>query len=141
MADVSSWIDPITNFLENGKLSDDDKAAKALRREAAKYTIIQGQLFKKGLSQPLLKCLRPDQTDYVLSELHEGCCGHHIEGKALAQKLVEAGYYWPSMMSDSQKFVKKCRRLSPSTITPSGVRPSRWPAYPQKIAESSCGGK
>ncbi|XP_016168998.1 uncharacterized protein LOC107611602 [Arachis ipaensis] len=59
-----SWMDPITDFLENGKLPDDEKAAKALRREAAKYAIIQGQLFKKGLSQPLLKCLHPDQTDY-----------------------------------------------------------------------------
>ncbi|XP_016192281.1 uncharacterized protein LOC107633159 [Arachis ipaensis] len=45
-----SWMDPITDFLENGKLPDDEKAAKALRREAAKYAIIQGQLFKKGLS-------------------------------------------------------------------------------------------
>ncbi|XP_016192308.1 uncharacterized protein LOC107633185 [Arachis ipaensis] len=59
-----SWLDPITNFLELGKLPDDEKAAKTLRREASKYAIIQGQLFRKGLSQPLLKCLHPDQTDY-----------------------------------------------------------------------------
>ncbi|XP_072062195.1 uncharacterized protein [Arachis hypogaea] len=79
-----SWVNPIMDFLEKGKLLDDDKMTKALRREAAKYTIIQGQLFKKGLSQPLLKCLRPNQTDYVLREVHEECCGHHIRGKALA---------------------------------------------------------
>ncbi|XP_072064541.1 uncharacterized protein [Arachis hypogaea] len=109
-ADLPSWMDPITSFLENGKLPDAKKTAKALRREAAKHTIIQGQLFKKGLNQPLLKCLRPDQTDYVLSEVQEGCCGHHIGGKALAQKLVRDGYYWPSMMTDSKEFVKKCRR-------------------------------
>ncbi|XP_072062163.1 uncharacterized protein [Arachis hypogaea] len=99
-----SWMDPITNFLENGKLLDDEKEAKALRREAAKYAIIQGQLFKKGLSQPLLKCLHPDQTDYVLREVHEGCCGYHIGGKALARKLIRAGYYWPSMITDSKEF-------------------------------------
>ncbi|XP_020963591.1 uncharacterized protein LOC107646053 [Arachis ipaensis] len=103
-----SWMDPITDFLESGKLLDDEKAAKALRREAAKYSTIQGQLFKKGLSQPLLKCLHPDQTDYVLREVHEGCCGHHIGGKALARKLIRAGYYWPSMMKDSKEFVRKC---------------------------------
>ncbi|XP_072086750.1 uncharacterized protein [Arachis hypogaea] len=34
-----SWMDPITDFLENGKFFD-EKAAKALRREAAKYAII-----------------------------------------------------------------------------------------------------
>ncbi|XP_029150774.1 uncharacterized protein [Arachis hypogaea] len=103
-----SWMDPIMNFLELGKLPDDEKAAKALRREAARYTIIQWQLFRKGLSQPLLKCLHPDQTDYVLREVHEGCCGHHIGGKTLARKLIRAGYYWPSMMKDSREFVRKC---------------------------------
>ncbi|XP_057723657.1 uncharacterized protein LOC130939581 [Arachis stenosperma] len=102
------WLDPIIDFLENGKLPDDEKAAKALRREAAKYTTIQGQLFKKGLSQPLLKCLHPDQTDYVLREVHKGCCSHHIGGKTLARKLIRAGYYWPSMMEDSKEFVRKC---------------------------------
>ncbi|XP_072066700.1 uncharacterized protein [Arachis hypogaea] len=83
-----SWLDPITNFLELGKSPEDEKAAKTLRREVARYAIIQGQLFKKGLSQPLLKCLHPDQTDYVLRKVHEGCCGHHIGGKALARKLI-----------------------------------------------------
>ncbi|XP_025685479.1 uncharacterized protein [Arachis hypogaea] len=90
-----------------GKLSDDEKAAKALKREAAKYATIQGQLLRKGLSQPLLKCLHPDQTDYVLREVHEGCCGHYIGGKALERKLIRAGYYWPSMMDDSKEFVKR----------------------------------
>nr|XP_025685711.1 uncharacterized protein LOC112786556 [Arachis hypogaea] len=103
-----SWLDPIMNFLELGRLPDDEKAAKTLRREAARYAIIQGQLFRKGLSQPQLKCLHPDQTDYVLREVHEGCCGHHIGGKALARKLIRAGYYWPSMMKDSREFVRKC---------------------------------
>ncbi|XP_015965613.1 uncharacterized protein LOC107489376 [Arachis duranensis] len=105
-----SWLDPITSFLENGKLPDDEKDATKLRREAAKYAIIQGQLFKKGLNQPLLKCLHPDQTNYVLREVHEGCCGHHIGGKALVRKLIRAGYYWPSMMADSKEFVRKCTK-------------------------------
>ncbi|XP_016195145.1 uncharacterized protein LOC107636127 [Arachis ipaensis] len=69
-----SWMDSITDFLQNGKLPGGEKEAKVLRREAAKYTVIQGQLFKKRLSQPLLKCLHPDQMDYVLREVHEGCC-------------------------------------------------------------------
>ncbi|XP_016195023.1 uncharacterized protein LOC107635995 [Arachis ipaensis] len=103
-----SWMDSIVDFLQNGKHPGDEKEANALRREAAKYTVIQDQLFKKGLSQPLLKCLHPDQTDYVLREVHEGCCGHHIGDKALARKLIRAGYYWPSMMEDSKEFVKKC---------------------------------
>ncbi|XP_072071984.1 uncharacterized protein [Arachis hypogaea] len=33
-----SWMDSITDFLQNGKLPGGEKEAKALRREAAKYT-------------------------------------------------------------------------------------------------------
>ncbi|XP_015944522.1 uncharacterized protein LOC107469657 [Arachis duranensis] len=110
-----SWMNLITNFLEIGKLPGDEKSAKALRREVAKYAIIQGQLFKKGLSQPLLKCLHPSQTGYVLREVHEGCYGHHIGGKALARKLIRAGYYWPPMMKDSKEFVKKCMKCQENT--------------------------
>ncbi|XP_015938721.1 uncharacterized protein LOC107464305 [Arachis duranensis] len=105
-----SWMSPIIDFLENAKLPSDEKAAKTIRREAAKYTIIQGQLFKKGLNQPLLKRLHPDQIDYVLREVHEGCCGHHIGGKALARKLVRASYYWPPIMADSKEFDRRYKR-------------------------------
>ncbi|XP_025665070.1 uncharacterized protein [Arachis hypogaea] len=104
-------MDPITDFLEKGELPEDKNASKVVRREAAKDVIVHGQLFKRGLNQPLLKCLRLDLTDYVLREVHEGCCGHHIGGKALARKLVRAGYYSPSMMADSQEFVKKWQKV------------------------------
>ncbi|XP_025616506.1 uncharacterized protein [Arachis hypogaea] len=105
-----SWMSPIIDFLEKAKLPSDEKAAKTIRREASKYTIIQGQLFKKGLNQPLLKRLHPDQTNYVHREVHEKCCGHHIGGKALARKLVRASYYWPSIMADSKEFVRRYKR-------------------------------
>ncbi|XP_072073822.1 uncharacterized protein [Arachis hypogaea] len=105
-----SWIDPILSFLENGELPEGEQGARTVRRKATKYVAKQGQLYKWELNQPLLNCLRPDQTDYVLSEVHEGCCGHHIEKKALARKLIRAGYYWPSLMSDAQEFVRKCKK-------------------------------
>ncbi|XP_072084471.1 uncharacterized protein [Arachis hypogaea] len=111
-----SWVDPILHFLEKGQLPEDEQDAKTVRREATKYVAIQGQLYKRGLNQPLLKCLRSDQMDYVLGEVHEGCCGHHIGGKALVRKLVRARYYWPSMMSDAQEFVIRCKKLGPGKV-------------------------
>ncbi|XP_072088220.1 uncharacterized protein [Arachis hypogaea] len=35
-----SWMDPITDFLESGKLPSDEKSAKATRREAAKIDLL-----------------------------------------------------------------------------------------------------
>ena len=47
---------------------------------------------------PYLRCLRPDEAEYVVREIHEGVCG-----KALRQ-----GYYWPTMQKDSAYLVQKC---------------------------------
>ncbi|XP_025678219.1 uncharacterized protein [Arachis hypogaea] len=110
MPSPHSWMDLILRYLEHGEAPENEKEAQATKREAPKYVIIQGQLYKRGLHQPLLKCLRPDQMDYVLSEVREGCCGHHIGGRSLARKIVWAGYYWPTIMSDAQEFVKKCKK-------------------------------
>lgn len=50
----SSWMGAIISFLEDGQLPIDFDEAKKLRQEAAKYTILAGRLYKRGVSNPLL---------------------------------------------------------------------------------------
>ncbi|XP_057740563.1 uncharacterized protein LOC130957736 [Arachis stenosperma] len=103
-----SWTYPILQYLLNGTLPPDPKEERRIKREAANYTIIAGQLYKRGFSQPLLKCVEPGNTEYILREIHEGCCGHHIGGKTLAQKIIRAGYFWPTIIRDSIQLTKSC---------------------------------
>ena len=35
-----------------------------------------------------------------MREVHEGIFGNHSGLRSLAQKLVRAGYYWPTMQKD-----------------------------------------
>ena len=55
--------------------------------------MIEGHLFRKGVSTPLLKCIGPEDVGYVLAEIHEGSCGYHIGAKSLARKALRAGYF------------------------------------------------
>ncbi|XP_015967232.1 uncharacterized protein LOC107490950 [Arachis duranensis] len=103
-----SWTHPILQYLLDGTLPPDPKEGKRIKREAANYTIVAGQLYKRGFSQPLLKCVEHGDTEYILREIHEGCCGHHVGGKTLAQKIIRAGYYWPTIIRDSIQLVKSC---------------------------------
>nr|XP_025638546.1 uncharacterized protein LOC112733717 [Arachis hypogaea] len=103
-----SWTHPILQYLLNRKLPEDPKEGKRIKREAAGYTVVAGQLYKRGFSQPLLKCVEPGSTEYILREIHEGCCGHHVGGKTLAQKVIRAGYFWPTIIRDSMQLVKNC---------------------------------
>jgi hypothetical protein len=56
----------------------------------------------------LLKCLPNEDADYVLREVHHGVCGNHSGAKALANKVVRAGYYWPTMSKDATELVRGC---------------------------------
>jgi len=52
-----SWITPILNLLVNNELPEDQVEAKRVRRQSASYTVIDGELFRRGFFSPLLKCL------------------------------------------------------------------------------------
>ena len=45
-----------------------------------------------------------------MREVHEGCCGHHLGARALAQKAIRIGYYWPSATEDARNLVQKCEK-------------------------------
>ncbi|RDY10408.1 hypothetical protein CR513_05076, partial [Mucuna pruriens] len=61
--------------------------------EALKYTLIGEHLYRRGFSFPLLRCLDIEEAEYIMREVHEGVCGSHIGGRALASKITRTGYY------------------------------------------------
>ena len=84
---------PIIQYLQNETRPDDPIEAKKMAKEASYYAIIRGQLYRRALTQPLLKCLSLDWIHVILEEINEGSCGHHLGGKALALKILRASYY------------------------------------------------
>uniref|UniRef100_A0A2N9FT66 Uncharacterized protein n=1 Tax=Fagus sylvatica TaxID=28930 RepID=A0A2N9FT66_FAGSY len=83
----------------------DDKI-KTVQQSSLQTT--EGTLYKRGFSLPYLRCLAPDEANYVMREIHEGVCGDHSGARALQRKIVRAGYYWPSMKADTYQFVQHC---------------------------------
>ena len=45
-----------------------------------------------------------------MREVYEGECGNHLGARLLVHKLIQAGYYWPTMQMDTQTYVKVCNR-------------------------------
>ena len=86
-----SWIDPIFDFLAEGKVPEDKNEARRIRYQDNRYTILNGRLYKRGYAMPYSRCLRPDEVDYVMREIHEGVCGNHSGKRSLAQKAPQEG--------------------------------------------------
>ncbi|XP_074556260.1 uncharacterized protein LOC141812118 [Curcuma longa] len=102
------WQTPIISFLTQGILPEDPEQARILKRRATRFTMIGETLFKRAFSRPLLKCLNPEEADYVMREIHQGCCGNHIGGRTLVRKILLAGYFWPTMQADADQLVRTC---------------------------------
>ncbi|GKV07060.1 hypothetical protein SLEP1_g18868 [Rubroshorea leprosula] len=92
-----SWTDPIVSFLRDGLVLEDKQEEMRLRKKASRYTLVDGVLYKRFFSLPLLQCLNPYNAKYALREVHEGVCGSHIGARTLAHKVHRQGYYWPNI--------------------------------------------
>ncbi|XP_077245948.1 uncharacterized protein LOC143885765 [Tasmannia lanceolata] len=107
----SSWMDKIIEYMRNGKLPKAKKEARKVIQRAARFSLDGENLFKRSYTLPYLKCLRPSDATYALQKTHEGICGEHLEGKALAIKLLLRGLYWPTLRRDALSLVKMCERF------------------------------
>ena len=77
--------------------------AKQIKKWAAQFTVLIDKLYKRGFSQPYLRCVEEKEAKYVLEEVHGGICSDHI-----ARKIMMAGYFWSTMQQDAANFIKKC---------------------------------
>ncbi|KAL2250131.1 UNVERIFIED_CONTAM: Transposon Tf2-11 polyprotein [Sesamum indicum] len=108
VSEVESWKDEIDKYLEDGTLPNDPFKAKRVRFRAARFTLLSGQLYKRTVDGPLLKCLDEERDEYVMREIPEGSYGNHSGARSLAQKIVRQGYFWPTMVKDMKELVKRC---------------------------------
>ena len=102
------WMTPIASYLRDGVLPDDKEAARKLKVQATRFILIKDVLYKRGFSQPYLRCLIPKEADYVMREVHKEVCEDHFGSWSLVHKLIRAGYFWPTMQRDAQAYVKAC---------------------------------
>ena len=96
------------SFLREGRLPLDPEEAKKVQKRAARFTILNDELYKRGYSQPYLRCIEGEEAKYILEEVHGGICGDHMGVKSLVRKIMRIGYFWPTMQQDTANLVRKC---------------------------------
>ena len=98
----------LISYLKNGTLPNKKDAVRKLKIQASRFILIKDVLYKRGFSRPYLRCLVPEEAEYVMREIHKGICGNHSGARSLVHKLIRAGYYWPTMQKDVDAYVKTC---------------------------------
>ena len=81
---------------------------KQLVVKAADFTLIAGQLYKMGLDEILCRCVLEHEKPLILAEAHAGVEGGHYVGKSIAQKILTAGLWWPTIHKDAKEYCHSC---------------------------------
>lgn len=104
------WYTDIVYYLKYLKCPDsfNDNQKRTLKLQSSRYVLIKGDLYWRNKDGVLLFCLDVVQAPMVLKDLHDGVYGGHFSAKTTAHKILNAGYYWPSIFKDCHTYVRKC---------------------------------
>ncbi|XP_075521581.1 uncharacterized protein LOC142554791 [Primulina tabacum] len=103
-----SWMTPVIKFMVNNELPEDKTQAQKIKRQAPRFVLLNNILYMRSFQGPLLKRLYMGEVDYILREIHEGCCGEHLGEIALTRKAMLVGFRWPSISQDSARVLRAC---------------------------------
>lgn len=65
------------------KQEEEEKITTTDSKKIAWYILIEKDLYRRGFSTPLLKCLLGSEVKYILEELHNGICSLHSGKRTL----------------------------------------------------------
>ena len=107
---IPQWSDTIVNYLTTGEISEivPKHCHKAIEKDAASYSFVGDQLYKRGIDGELRLCICEKEYIPILRQAHEGIGSGHFLGETTAKNIIWSGLWWPTMYHDAKEYVKRC---------------------------------
>ena len=65
---------------------------------------------KKCEDSLIRRCIPQDEVQDVLRRCHSLDVGGHFGALKIASKVLQSGFWWPTLFKDAREFVLKCDR-------------------------------
>ncbi|XP_057755924.1 uncharacterized protein LOC130975109, partial [Arachis stenosperma] len=100
----------IANFKATGSLplEFNKHQRKKLINDAKYFIWDEPYLFKKCSDGILRRCISEEEGREVLWDCHGSTYGGHFAGERTAAKVLQCGFYWPTIFKDAKELVKHC---------------------------------
>ncbi|XP_076909979.1 uncharacterized protein LOC143567441 [Bidens hawaiensis] len=102
------WFSDIANYLAEGMVVK-GMSYQPRRKyfvDASHYIWDSPYLFRVGADRVLRRCVSREEGREILRHCHEGLIGGHHGPSSTARKVLDSGFYWPSIFKDSHVFVR-----------------------------------
>ncbi|WJZ87618.1 hypothetical protein VitviT2T_006987 [Vitis vinifera] len=110
--EVAPWYSHIANYLVIGEVPS-EWSAQDKRHFFSKihaYYWEEPFLFKYCVDQIIRKCVPEQEQSRILSHCHDSACGGHFASQKTAMKVIQSGFWWPSLFKDAHSMCKGCDR-------------------------------
>ncbi|KAH9697871.1 hypothetical protein KPL71_023794 [Citrus sinensis] len=110
--EVLPWYADIVNYLITSQLPEhwtkQDKAK--FFAEIKNFFWDDPYLFKYCADQIVRRCVPENEIQNIISFCHEQACGGHFSSKKTTTKVLQCGFYWPTIFRDAYTFCSSCDR-------------------------------
>ena len=106
------WYAHIANFLATGEIPSNwkEQDRKYFLKKIHSYYWEEPFLFKYYTDQIIRKCVLEEEQQGILSHCHESACGGHFDSQKTAMKVLQSGFYWPSLFKEAHQVCRVCDR-------------------------------
>ncbi|XP_024163856.1 uncharacterized protein LOC112170792 [Rosa chinensis] len=100
------WYADIVNFLVTKKIPNTLSSSMhaKLKKNARQYVWDDPYLWKFCADGIIRRCVPEREFTHILTFCHSENCGGHFGSKKTALKVLESGFYWPSLFKDAYAF-------------------------------------
>ncbi|XP_022845258.1 uncharacterized protein LOC111368245 [Olea europaea var. sylvestris] len=78
--------------------------------EAPLYADIVNYLARRGADQIVRRYVPEEEVPLILEHCHSSTYAGHFGTSKIATKIIQSGFYWPTLFKDASEFVKRCDR-------------------------------
>ena len=96
------WYADIMNYLPCGVVPPEFsyQQKRKLKTDSRCYIWDDPLLFKRGTDMIIRRCVPESEQCKILNECHASPYGGHFSGEKAAHKILQSGFYWPTIFRD-----------------------------------------
>ena len=106
------WYADIMNYLAYGVVPQEFsyQQRRKLMTDSRYYIWDDPLLFKRGADMIIRRCVPESEQCKIMTDCHSSPYRGHFSGERTAHKILQSGFYWPTIFKDYAEWVKLCDR-------------------------------
>ncbi|KAM6563688.1 hypothetical protein CsatB_023686 [Cannabis sativa] len=107
------WYADYVNFLA-AKITPPELSRQQLKKffsEVKHYYWEEPILYKHCADQVIRRCVPEEEMYSILNHCHALPCGGHFSGTRTAAKVLQSGFFWPTLFKDASTFLQLHHRM------------------------------